>query len=213
MIDPRIEELLEEAYLCQVEQAVIPSDAAADVVKAAEDMGYFSRTDTPGVAGPLTPLGLEMARQVVRRHRLAECLLHDVLAVREETIDQDACQFEHIIRSDVEEKICSLLGHPRLCPHGKAIPPAPCCEHARADQIQDVSPLCDGKAGGEGSVAYLSTRDTREVQKLMAIGVLPGMHIRLLRKFPSFVFEVGYSQFTVDRELAGKIVVHWKHIT
>ena len=73
-----------------------------------------------------------------------------------------------------------------------------------------MQPLCDGQPGREGTVAYLSTRDNRDIQKLMAMGILPGVKIRLLRQFPSYIFEIGYSQFTVDRNLAEKIYVHWK---
>ena len=43
----------------------------------------------------------------------------------------------------------------------------------------------------------------------MALGILPGVSIRLDRKFPSYVFTVGYSQFTIDRNLASKILVRW----
>ena len=59
-------------------------------------------------------------------------------------------------------------------------------------------------------VAYLSTRDNREIQKLMAMGILPGSDIHLTRLFPSYIFSIGQSQFTVDRALAEKIFVHWQ---
>lgn len=101
------------------------------------------------------------------------------------------------------------LGHPPRCPHGKEIPPGECRRRAGKDPIAEVGPLSAGQVRSEGSVAYLSTRDEREIQKLMALGILPGVRIRLLRRFPSFVFQVGYSQFTVDRELAQKIHVRW----
>ena len=60
-----------------------------------------------------------------------------------------------------------------------------------------------------GAVAYLATRDQRDVQKMMAMGILPGTDIELLRRFPSYVFQAGYSQFTVDAALARIIYVHW----
>ena len=149
------------------------------------------------------------AKSVVRRHRLAECLLRDVLGVKEDDIDADACAFEHIIQHGLDDRICALLGHPTRCPHGKSIPAGACCEKAKQDSLKDVGPLADGKVGDEGEVAYLKTRDRRDVQKLMALGILPGVKIQLIRRFPSFVFQLGYSQFTVDRELAEKICVRW----
>lgn len=75
--------------------------------------------------------------------------------------------------------------------------------------VPEVGLLSDGPIGIDGTVAGLDARDRREVRKLLAIGVTPGSRIRLLRRFPSFVFQLGFSQFAVDRELAERIVVRW----
>jgi DtxR family Mn-dependent transcriptional regulator len=76
----------------------------------------------------LTPKGLDEARKVVRRHRLAERLLMDVLDTDPGSVEDAACRFEHILRNDVEENVCTLLGHPRICPHGNPIPSGKCCK-------------------------------------------------------------------------------------
>jgi DtxR family Mn-dependent transcriptional regulator len=213
MIDPRIEELLEQAYISQVEQGPAPEAFTADVTAAAAELGLVLPAGNGSVpAGDpwtLTGVGLAAARDVVRRHRLAERLLTDVLDVSPDQMEQDACVFEHVLRPGLDEKVCILLGHPPRCPHGKEIPQGECCRRAGKDPIAEVGPLSAGQVRGEGSVVYLSTRDEREIQKLMALGILPGVRIRLLRRFPSFVFQVGYSQFTVDRQLAQKIHVRW----
>lgn len=76
----------------------------------------------------LTPRGREQAGNIIRRHRLAERLFTDSLAMDSETeIEQQACKFEHILSPEATDKICTFLGHPRTCPHGAAIPPGPCC--------------------------------------------------------------------------------------
>ena len=85
----------------------------------------------------LTARGRQRAADIIRRHRLAERLFTDSLALDSETeIEEQACKFEHILSPEVTDKICSFLGHPRTCPHGAAIPPGPCCgkaaEHAVA---------------------------------------------------------------------------------
>lgn len=75
----------------------------------------------------LTSTGEERARGVVRRHRLAERLFMDTFSIVGAEADAQACRFEHTITTELEEKICVFLGHPKLCPHGNPIPAGPCC--------------------------------------------------------------------------------------
>ena len=76
----------------------------------------------------LTATGKARARSVIRRHRLAERLFMDVLAIHDEpTVESNACQFEHILSPEVTDRICTFLGHPTTCPHGSLIPAGDCC--------------------------------------------------------------------------------------
>jgi Iron dependent repressor, metal binding and dimerisation domain len=76
----------------------------------------------------LTARGKKRAADVIRRHRLAERLFTDSLAMDSETeIEQQACKFEHILSPEATDKICAFLGHPPTCPHGAPIPPGACC--------------------------------------------------------------------------------------
>jgi len=89
--------------------------------------GIFSTDGS--VVVTLTPRGRNRAGSIIRRHRLAERLFTDSLAMDSESeIEQQACKFEHILSPGATDKICSFLGHPRTCPHGAPIPPGPCCE-------------------------------------------------------------------------------------
>ncbi len=205
---PEIEELLQHLYAVQAEQAEYHADfAPLNLLEQARQAGWVEAGPT---TNRLTPAGLEIGRNVMRRHRLAECLLQDVLVARSDRLNDAACRFEHLLQQGLDERVCCLLGHPRTCPHGRAIPEGDCCRRARADSIREVAPLCDGKPGEQGAVAYLATRDNREVQKMMAMGILPGAKIELIQRFPSYVFQVGHSQFAVDRPLAEIIYVHWR---
>jgi len=76
----------------------------------------------------LTEAGSRRARDVVRRHRLAERLFTDTFAIDDAEAHQQACRFEHIITPELDQRICSFLGHPKTCPHGNPIPPGACCE-------------------------------------------------------------------------------------
>ena len=75
----------------------------------------------------LTPMGSRRARDVVRRHRLAERLFKDTFAIEDSEAHTQACKFEHIISPELDQRICTFLGHPTTCPHGKSIPPGACC--------------------------------------------------------------------------------------
>jgi DtxR family Mn-dependent transcriptional regulator len=154
-----------------------------------------------------TRWGLQHSQSVIRRHRLAERLFSDVVEADHHEMEQAACRMEHLLKEAMEEKVCRLLGHPTTCPHGKPIPPGPCCQCERKQEDTQVVPLSKLHRGDEGQIAYLSTHDSAKIQKLLAMGVLPGNTIRVERTFPSFVFSVGYSQFAVDKETARLIQV------
>lgn len=207
MINPEIEELLENLYEYEIENAQYPPENI--VKKGADGAITLKLAELREEKYELTEAGKEAGKSVVRRHRLAERLLQDVLAVRPSHIEEDACRFEHVLQDEVDEKVCILLGHPTHCPHGKPIPQGQCCKKAQEDLIKEVRPLCDAKPESEGTVAYLATKDNRKVQKLVAMGILPGADIKVIRRFPSYVFQVGYSQFAVDRPLAEVIYVRW----
>jgi DtxR family Mn-dependent transcriptional regulator len=88
----------------------------------------------------LTPRGRERAGSIIRRHRLAERLFTDSLAMDSESeIEQQACKFEHILSPEATDKICTFLGHPRTCPHGAPIPPGPCCAGQTISQRETVN--------------------------------------------------------------------------
>ena len=155
----------------------------------------------------LTPTGCPEATQAVRRHRLAERLLADVLTMEEALLDKGACGLEHALFDGLDDNICTLLGHPRFCPHGKPIPEGECCRQKRESVGRLIAPLCDLQPGQGGHIAYIQMHNPKRLQKLMAMGVLPGVTVSLLRRYPSFVFEAGFSQFAVDEEIAADISV------
>ncbi len=155
----------------------------------------------------LTEKGRPEAKVALRRRRLAERLLADVLGMEENGLQERACRLEHALENGLDDSICTLLGHPRFCPHGKPIPPGACCREARKTVSRLIAPLCDMRPGESGTIAYIQMNDPERLQKLLAMGILPGEHITLVRRDPSYVFRVGFSQFAVDEEIAADIYV------
>lgn len=155
----------------------------------------------------LTSKGSIYAKSIVRRHRLAERLFFDVFEMESSLIDEKACRFEHIIQEELETSICILLGHPKFCPHNEPIPEGKCCKDSNWLIESSVRPLISMKKGQAGKVAYIHSLNEKKIQKLISMGVLPGLEIKLKQKQPSLVFNIGYSEFAVDEEMAKDIFV------
>jgi DtxR family transcriptional regulator, Mn-dependent transcriptional regulator len=207
--EERAEEVLETMWVLTEEDkrtAVALSDLPGNgeaPVKQLLEAGCIALVDG-GVK--LTELGRPAARKVVRRHRLAERLLVDVLGAGEK-MHERACKFEHLLDEGLDDSICTLLGHPKVCPHGKPIPEGRCCRQKETQGQRVVSALSGLTPGHGGKVAYIHSTEPDQLQKLTAMGILPGEPISLLQDFPSYVFQIGRTQFAVDREIAGTIYV------
>ncbi len=204
------EEILETLWILtkeKKEDSVSLDDLAItekESIQQLLDAGYISLSDNRVM---LTNKGRPEARNVVRRHRLAERLLTDVLGTGDVLIHEKACKFEHLLDRGLDESICILLGHPKVCPHGSPIPPGRCCQEEKAQAQKVVAPLSQLAQGQKGKVAYIYAPESSQLQKLMAMGILPGVPISLIQSFPSYVFQVRQTQFAVDKEIADAIYV------
>jgi DtxR family Mn-dependent transcriptional regulator len=106
-----------------VERLGLSAPAVSETVGRLVDSGFAELLDDRTLR--LTAKGRELAITVVRRHRLAERLLVDVIGLEWEKAHREADRWEHAISADVEEKLVQLLGNPSTCPHGNPIPGAP----------------------------------------------------------------------------------------
>ena len=156
----------------------------------------------------LTEAGQKESNTIIRRHRLAERLLHDVLDMEtDEGLESQACDFEHILNSEVTDSICTLLGHPRFCPDGKPIPPGDCCEEKRRRVESMVLPLDALKPGEEGKISYICSSDHDQLDRLTAMGLFPGVKVKVHQKYPSIVVMFDEVTLALDSALARIIYV------
>ena len=134
LAEHRIEELAEEIFSLTerdendwerlVGGSKLGRETAESVLGIMEESGLATRSGHQVVLlGP----GESVARAVIRRHRLAEVLFLQILQLDEKDSESTACQVEHILSSEVTDRICTFLGHPPACPHGKDIPRGDCC--------------------------------------------------------------------------------------
>jgi DtxR family Mn-dependent transcriptional regulator len=150
----------------------------------------------------LTEDGECRARDIIRRHRLAERLFRDVLDIRE--FEDDACRMEHAISPGVEEAICTLLGHPPRCPHGKEIPRGKCCAVYTSKVKPLVQSLRDVEVGKRARVLFINVPS---IDRLASIGLVPGAAVRLQQKKPSFVVDIDETTIAIDEDIAKGIYV------
>jgi DtxR family Mn-dependent transcriptional regulator len=206
-ISNNAEEILEKYWVNNKEknkswkmEAIFGEPISVDLVEA----GYAKKE---GHYLELTKKGWDEARSCVRRHRIAECLLTDVLNVQENLVHDIGCKFEHVLQKEVEENICILLGHPRNCPHGKPIPEGNCCSDTSRKPRKLVLSLDEFEVKEKGKIAYIKAGKGHVMNKLMAMGVIPGLTIQLVKKTPTYLFQMGESQFAIDKNLASHIYI------
>jgi len=153
----------------------------------------------------LTEAGTARARGVIRRHRLAERLFRDLLDLSEGAAESQACEFEHILSPEATDSVCTLLGHPPTCPHGKSIPPGDCCSAAHRSVQSLVTGLPHFPIGETGRIVFIAPRFHERMDKLAALGVVPGSEVRLHQRSPAYVLDIGETTVAIDPEIASEI--------
>jgi len=180
----------------------------ADLLESMQEKRLLSisgKGDAAHIA--MTSEGRDHARRVIRGHRLAERLVCDVLGVSLETAEVAACEFEHTLSPDITDSICTLLGHPGRCPHGKEIPDGECCRQAREEVGPVVAPATALEIGENARVAYVALADHALSHQLASLGVAPGVPVRLHQRYPSFVLKCEETEIAVEESIAKSIYV------
>lgn len=150
----------------------------------------------------LTEAGEREARQLVRCHRLAEVLFHQVLELPMEVSEAQACRLEHVLTPPVAAAVCSFLGHPPLCPHGRPIPPGDCCSALSRSVSSLICRLVDLVPGEKGRVVLVAPRYRERLEQLADLGVTPGAVLTLRQRKPSMVVEVDHTVLALEDEIA-----------
>lgn len=154
---------------------VSPATATA-MVKRLEDQGLVTHVPYKGVA--LTDPGRKLAVAVVRRHRIVERFLADILGYSWAEADRLAPQFEHDLPQEVEDRLFDALGRPATCPHGFPIPGLGSDGEARMSQLYDLEP------GQAAVIALSSSVSPAMVAFLGDMGLVPGAEVEVVDKQP-----------------------------
>ena len=153
----------------------------------------------------LLPKGEKRARELVRRHRLSLRLFYDLFSL--DGAEAEACKFEHILSPEVTDSVCTLLGHPPNAPDGKPIPRGECCAMFKQEMRPLVAPLSDLKPGEKAKIVFITPGSHSRLDRLAAMGVVPGSIVKVHQKRPSYVLQLGETMIAVDKEIIKEIFV------
>jgi DtxR family Mn-dependent transcriptional regulator len=212
ILQHRVEDLMEDLYtladqgrsgIDEVTRFARIEDVPGTLRTMARD-GLVELTDSEA---RLTEKGMRAAREIVRRHRLGETLFSQLFDLEEEEAEKTACEFEHILSPQVTTSVCTYLGHPPVCPHGKSIPKGECCDTFRLEMEPLVKRLSDLRLGESGAIVFMAPDSKSRLARLSGLGVVPGGLLRLVQKRPSVVVEVGETTLALDPGIADEIFV------
>lgn len=208
----RIDEALELIWLLREEGRAFLSNfkASSDDESPEEIIGLLIEDGLVNIKGEeidFTERGYERARGLIRRYRLAERLFSDVFELRDDLVKDDACRVEHILSNELTDSVCTFLGHPPTCPHGKPIPRGECCKKYRVDVEPLITRLSSIEPGTEVKIVFIVPSQKSSVVKLSSMGIIPGVRIRLLQKKPTIILQVEETVIAIDPEIADEILV------
>jgi DtxR family Mn-dependent transcriptional regulator len=179
----------------------------ADTEAMVETLLHEDLVSIRGTEIRLTEKGHKAARGLIRRQRLAERLFTDVFEMPDDSVVNDACKMEHILSEELTESVCTFLGHPPNCPHGKPIPRGECCKKFKVEVIPVVMRLSEFEVSAAGKITFIVPSDASRISKLNSLGIAAGSIIKLIQKTPSFVVQIDETTVALDPEIAKEIYV------
>jgi DtxR family transcriptional regulator, Mn-dependent transcriptional regulator len=168
----------------------------------------------------LSDVGRTLATRVMRKHRLAECLLVGIIELPWEEVHIEACRWEHVISESVERRLFELLGYPVRCPHGNVIPGLEELGIPSRARAQVLDAMQDGaeamtKAASAEPVPVVVRRISEQVQsdlvlmlKLKRTGIQPGREVMLAASDNGVRVTCGDSADGAEAELPRQIAAH-----
>jgi DtxR family Mn-dependent transcriptional regulator len=161
--------------------------SVSEMLERLTDDGYVTRE---GRRIDLTTSGRALAEKVVRKHRLAERLLVDVIGLEWHKVHREAGRWEHVISDDVEARLVELLGDPATCPHGNPIPGS---QSPAASVTVDMRPLAEVDPGERVRLLRISEEVELNMGSLTLLGeggFIPGTEAVVVQREGDGTMEV-----------------------
>jgi len=214
MVSSQMEEYLEAIGKLEERGELVTTSALAKEIGVApstvtemqrrlSDQGLVLYKPRKGVS--LTAAGRDLAASVLRRHRLWERFLHDILGIAWEKAHDNACKLEHATSPDLEYQLAQALGHGTACPHGNIIPDA-----GGEMQPEAVVPLSELVPTQAARIVSIRRESGALLRRLEALGIRPGAVVRVEGVIPKdnlFVLSVAGRGETVEHDIASHVMV------
>jgi DtxR family Mn-dependent transcriptional regulator len=224
-----VEEYLEAIYKCNekgeparttelAEKLKIAPPSVTEMIKKLANEGFVEYEPYKGAI--LTGKGIALAQKIVRKHRLLECFLQDILGIKREKVHDEACKLEHSLSDEASAALCKVLNKPITCSDDeKTIPPCLLdvvnCEECADKREKEnessalVTQLSSLKPNEEGVVAFIRSGQ-KACQRLLDMGLTCGTCIRVVNTAPfhgPMELEVRGTTLAIGRGLAGQVFV------
>ena len=212
MDSERTEEYLEAIYKEQSKEAPVSTSflarklkvsppAVTDMLRNLESKGLIDYQSSKGAT--LTGLGTERALGVVRRHRLWERFLTDILGMKWDRVHEEACKLEHVASPEVEERLADILGDADTCPHGHSIPD-------KNGHVKDEKtiPLAGFQPLQKAYILAIGEEDPGILAEIEKLGLRPQVVVTILKKNDdgSLELEAGKARIRISSKLAAVLL-------
>jgi DtxR family transcriptional regulator, Mn-dependent transcriptional regulator len=176
--------------------------AVSEMIKRLRDEGYVQ---VKGRSLSLTDSGRSVAESVVRKHRLAERLLTDIIGLPWDKAHIEAGRWEHVISDEVEARLVEVLGHPSTCPHGNPIPGS----YAMAPETRLLSETRQGDHVRLARVTEQVEIDQDSLSYLSSNGFIPGTEATVTSRAPdgTLTLDLGAKSIALGPALAQQLFV------
>ncbi len=196
--------------------------SVTEMLQKLAEKGYVKYKPYRGAK--LTKKGAKIAKKMVRKHRLLERFLTDVLGIKNTKVHEEACKMEHGLSDDAEEALCKLLKHPERCPDDEKL--IPICDKPVDNCVEcfeeDKQAGKRSKVRNKNLVALTSLKEDQKgiisfirggknaVQRLCDMGLTPGAEVKIIKSAPfkgPFEILIRGSKLAIGRGIAMKIFV------
>jgi DtxR family Mn-dependent transcriptional regulator len=214
MATPIVEEYQEAIYKLQAagkalgttelgKELKVSAASASEMTDRLVEKGLVEKVRDRGIT--LTRKGQKAALELIRKHRISERFLVDVLGMDWKDVHDEACRLEHAISPEVESRMEKLLGNPATCPHGHPIP-----DRQGRTAEEPVRRLSGLKRNQAGTIAKIAEEQLSLLEYLATLGMMPGsdVHVEQVAPFEGpLLVRVKGATYALGREIAEKIWV------